>query len=161
AITVTLDPAVVQSWVNNPNADQGILLVNETPDAVIRINASENSNAAFRPKLSVTYDTGTPLPTEPGILQFSSAAYNVNENDGTATITVTRTNGDVGSVSVHYATSDGTATAGSDYAATSGTLTFASGETTKTFTVPITNDTAVEGDETITLTLSSPTGGAG
>jgi hypothetical protein len=58
--------------------------------------------------------------------------------------------------SVHYATTDGTATAGSDYTATSGNLVFAPGETSKTIGVPVVNDTAVEPDETFTLTLSSP-----
>src|SRR5262249_47711275 len=120
---------------------------------------SENATVATRPKLSITYSTGTTAP-QPGALQFSNATYSVNENGGTATITVTRTGGSDGSVSVNYATSNGTATAGSDYTAASGTLTFGAGETSKTFTIPITNDTAVEGNETINLTLSSPTGGA-
>src|SRR5262249_9383131 len=69
-ITVGLDPAVVQGWVGNPLANQGILLVNETTGAVVRVNASENATAAFRPKLSVTYTVGTPTP-QPGALQFS------------------------------------------------------------------------------------------
>src|SRR5262249_43167767 len=92
--------------------------------------------------------------------QFSGSGYSVNENQGTATITVTRTNGSTGSVTVNYATSDGTATAGSDYTATSGTLTFAAGETSKTFTVPIIDDTAVENPETVTLPLSNAPSGA-
>src|SRR5262249_30541930 len=70
------------------------------------------------------------------------------------------TGGTSGAVSVHYATSDGTATAGSDYTAASGTLTFADGEASKTFTVTVLDDTLVEGNETVTLTLSNPTGGA-
>jgi hypothetical protein len=59
-------------------------------------------------------------------------------------------------VSVSYATADGTATAGTDYTATKGTLVFAPGETSKTVTVPIVGDTIVEPDESFTLALSSP-----
>ena len=61
-----------------------------------------------------------------------------------------------------YATSDGTATAGSDYGATSGTLSFAPGETSKTVNVPVTGDTTTDKphDETFTLTLSNASGGA-
>jgi len=97
----------------------------------------------------------------PGSLQFSSSTYTVNEDGGTATITVSRAGGSGGAVSVDYATADGTATAGSDYAAASDTLNWAGGETAdKTFTAPITNDNLVEGDETVNLALSNPTGGA-
>src|SRR5439155_10748347 len=124
SIAISLDPAVVQSWINDPSADQGILLVNETPDAVVRVNASENPNAALRPKLSVTYTAGTQVP-QPGTLQFSNPTYAVTENGATATVAVTRTGGSAGSVSVNYGTSNGTATAGSDYTAAAGTLTFA------------------------------------
>ena len=159
SIAINLDPAVVQSWINNPAANQGLLLVNESAGAIVHINTSENATAAFRPKLSVTYAVGNGTP-QPGTLQLSNPAYSVNENGGAATITVTRTGGSDGAVSVNFATANGTATAGSDYTAASGTLNFAAGETSKTFTVPITNDTAVEGNETISLALSSPTGGA-
>ena len=61
-------------------------------------------------------------------------------------------------VTVDYATSDGTATAGDDYTATSGTLTFAAGETAKTVSVPILDDAHDEGSETLTLTLSNASG---
>ena len=63
-----------------------------------------------------------------------------------------------GTVTVDYATSDGTATAGSDYTAASGTLTFAPGETAKTVTVAVLDDSHDEGQETLTLTLSNPSG---
>ena len=59
-------------------------------------------------------------------------------------------------VRIDYATSDGTATAGSDYRATSGTLTFRPGETAKTVSVPVFDDGHDEGDERLTLTLSNP-----
>ena len=95
-----------------------------------------------------------------GTIQFSLPTYTVSESGRRATITVTRTGGIASGVGVSYATSNGTATAGADYTATSGTLTFAAKQTSKTFIVPITNDTLVEGNETVNLTLSNPTGGA-
>src|SRR4029453_11444689 len=59
---------------------------------------------------------------------------------------------------VGYSTSNGTATAGSDYAAASGALSFAAGETSKTFVVSILNDTLVGGEQTGNLAPTSPTG---
>jgi Calx-beta domain-containing protein/hemolysin type calcium-binding protein len=72
------------------------------------------------------------------------------------TFTITLAHASPLKVSVRYATADGTATGGSDYTATSGTLVFAPGETSKTIGVPIINDAVVEPDETFTLALSSP-----
>jgi len=95
-----------------------------------------------------------------GEIQFSSASYGVDEGVGSATITVQRTGLTARTVAVDYATSSGTATEGSDYVAASGTLTFGPGETSKSFAVPIVNDSEVEGNETINLTLSNPTRGA-
>jgi predicted extracellular nuclease len=63
-----------------------------------------------------------------------------------------------GGVSVDYTTADVTATAGSDYVATSGTLSFAEGETQKTVAVTINGDTDIEGNETFELRLSNPNG---
>ncbi len=94
-----------------------------------------------------------------GQVQFSQSAY-AGEEGGTVVITVTRTGGSSGAVTVDYASSDGTAAAGSDYTAVSGTLTFAAGETSQTFTVTLLDDALNEADETLTLTLSSPGGGA-
>ncbi len=104
----------------------------------------------------------TPTPTPvPGTLQFSAATYAVGENGGSVVISVSRTGGDDGAVSVNYAVSNGTATTPGDYTAvTPGTLNFADGETTKTFPVNIANDTLDEAHETVNLTLSSPGGGA-
>jgi hypothetical protein len=79
-------------------------------------------------------------------------------NSGTsqATFTVTLSPAASVPVTVHYATSDGTATAGSDYVATSGDLTFAIGQTVATFPVTINGDVTDEPDETFTVTLSDP-----
>ena len=91
---------------------------------------------------------------------FGAVNYLVNERDGSIGVTVVRANSANGAVSVDYSTADGTATGGSDYTATSGTLNFATGETVKTFTIPILNDALAEDRETVLLRLSNPTGGA-
>lgn len=96
----------------------------------------------------------------PGMLNFSSAVYTVNEYETNIVITVTRTNGSSGVVTVNFATSDGTAAAGQDYLPTIGTLAFGDGETVKTFIVPIVPDYVAETNETVILSLSAPTGGA-
>ena len=96
-----------------------------------------------------------------GLIDFKSLHYDVNEPDGQATVTVERLGGVGGAVSVDYETSDGTATAGSDYAATSGTLNWAAGDSAdKTFTVPVTWDGRAEASESINLTLTNPGGGS-
>lgn len=100
-------------------------------------------------------------PPPPGTLQFSAATYSVNEGAGSAAITVTRAGASGGTVTVKFASSDGNArVADRDYGAVNGTLTFADGETSKTFIVPISDDSAREPAETINLALSDATGNA-
>jgi len=104
---------------------------------------------------SLTVETPEP---EPSTLQFSNTNYSVNENGGEASITVTRTG--ESAISVDYATSDDTATAGSDYIATSGTLNWANGDAAeKTFTIDITDDSELENDETVIVSLNNATSG--
>jgi hypothetical protein len=98
--------------------------------------------------------------TGAGQLQFSSARYSINEDGGDSTITVVRTVGSTGAVSVDFATAGGSAIAGMDYTTISGTLNFTEGQTSKTFTVPILDDPLAEKKKTIGLHLSNPTGGA-
>jgi N-acetylneuraminic acid mutarotase len=95
-----------------------------------------------------------------GQFQFSSAASSASDRDAGVTITVLRTGAGAGTVTVAYATQDGSATAGKDYTAISGTLTFAPGQTSQTFTVPLLNDPTADGADAFTVTLGSPTGGA-
>jgi uncharacterized repeat protein (TIGR01451 family)/uncharacterized delta-60 repeat protein len=95
-----------------------------------------------------------------GTFSFASSSFAILENGVFATITVVREGGSAGAVSVNFATADGSALAGVDYTATSGVLAFATGETNKTFLVPVLDDAIVEGDETVLLTLSNPAGGA-
>jgi hypothetical protein len=95
-----------------------------------------------------------------GTLQLGLAAYGVKEGRGTLTVSIARTGGTMGRVSLDYATVDGSAVAGADYTETSGTLPFGAGERSKSFVVPILNDSSGEGSETFTIVLSNPTGGA-
>ncbi|MEZ4511922.1 MAG: Calx-beta domain-containing protein [Chloroflexota bacterium] len=90
-------------------------------------------------------------------VRFAAAAPQVDEGAATAVITVELSKAAANPVSVQYASSNGTASAGSDYTAVSGTLNFGVGETSKTFNVPITNDTVSEPSETVNLTLSNAT----
>jgi hypothetical protein len=92
--------------------------------------------------------------TEPESL--SAANYAVNETDGTATITVNRTGSTAIPVTVNYATSDGTAHAGTDYTTTSGTLTIPLNESGATFTVPLIDVATSAGTRLFNITLSSP-----
>ncbi len=122
---------------------------------------SVSTNVTFLPFLTTAPAICGGGPPSPGTLQFSLANYSVSEGAGSATITVTRIGGSAGAVGVSFATSNGTATAGSDYTTATGTLSWADGDASaKTFTVPIIDDTIVEGNETVNLTLSNPTGGA-
>ncbi len=97
----------------------------------------------------------------PGIIQFTNGTYLINENGTPVTpVTLYRTNGSDGAVSVTINLNNGTATAGSDYNNSPITVNFANGETSKIVTIPIVNDNQIEADETLNLTLSNPQGGA-
>ena len=97
-----------------------------------------------------------PATDTPGIRIADASA---NETDGTLVFTVSLDAPGSSSVSVQFATLGGTALAASDFTATSGTLTFAPGETSKTIGVPVVNDSLVEPVETFSMILSAPTGG--
>jgi len=100
-------------------------------------------------------------PNGAGLLQFSALNYAADETSGAATLSVERIGGNVGTVSVSYATSDDTAVAGDDYTTSKGVLSWKNGDTqTKNFSVPIFADTDSESEETLTLSLSNPTGRA-
>lgn len=94
-------------------------------------------------------------------IAFQSASYSVSESGGAATITLTRAGVNISdTATVNYATSDGTAIAGTNYTATSGTATFAAGSATTSFTVPLNNVSNQGGDKVLNLSLSSPATGS-
>ncbi len=120
--------------------------------------------------LGIPTPTPTPNPGA-GTLQFSAATYTTTEDCAAAIVTVTRSNGSTGTANVDFASTNalgftpcslvnGIAAQNCDFSIVSGTLTFAAGETSKTFTVLTNEDVYVEGTESINLALSNVTGGA-
>ncbi|WPC40213.1 Calx-beta domain-containing protein [Clostridium sp. JS66] len=136
----------------------------DTFDDTTTPNSKLYSGANSTVSLKVLDPTATSMRVQIGSvpiaeLQFNPATYAVNENAASIALTVTRTGDTSGPLTVDYATSNVTATAGSDYTATSGTLAFAAGETSKTITVPILDDAVYEGNETFKISLSNPSTG--
>jgi choice-of-anchor B domain-containing protein len=124
------------------------------PSGTVAISDISNGLLLLRPNTDS-------LATSAGRIGFIGTASTVVESTGSAVIRLQRSGGYMGAVSIQYSTSDGTATAGSDYTATSGTLTWAAGDTTeRTFTVPVANDAVSEGNEGFVVTISNPGGGA-
>jgi FKBP-type peptidyl-prolyl cis-trans isomerase 2 len=148
--TLTFAPGEVSQTFEVPLLDD---LLDE-PFESVNLTLSNPVNATLgAPNPATLYIVDNDgLPT----VWFSAFTYEVDEDAGTATITVLLEPDSALEVKVDYATSDGTATAGSDYTASAGTLTFAPGEDSQTFTVPILEDSLQESDETVLLTLSNP-----
>src|SRR5205823_14653086 len=90
--------------------------------------------------------------------KFSSPSYSINEAGVSATIPVQRIGILTNTCTVNFGTTDGTAIAGTHYFPTNGTLTFTNGDTVKAFTVQVIDETVIEGDHTVLLNLSNPTG---
>ncbi len=102
---------------------------------------------------------GEASATVPGPVRIRVADTRAKEGkDASLDFAVTLNRAAVQAVSVDYVTADGTATASEDYTATSGTLTFAVGETAKTVSVALLDDAIDEGKETFKLKLSNPQG---
>jgi hypothetical protein len=96
-----------------------------------------------------------------GTLEMTEADYLIGQGAGTATITVNRADGDIGATSVSYATVNGTAIAGTNYTAKSGTLKWASGDSSsKSFSIPISNAAPFSGSKSFKVALSNATASA-
>ncbi|MFM6374429.1 MAG: Calx-beta domain-containing protein, partial [Microcystis panniformis] len=104
----------------------------------------------------LTIDDSSDQPT----ISFTSSSQTVVEgltSPQNLSYTVSLSNPSTRTITVQYATANGTALAGPDYTTSTNTLTFNPNETTKTITVPIVDNSVNELDETFTLTLSNPT----
>ena len=144
---------------------QGSFTVNLAADQLTEGNETLavqilNGTTSVATTTSVTV-VDTSKSTVTPTMGFSSNSVTVTEgNSGTSTanFTVTLSTAATSSVSVAYSTAPGTALSGADFVATSGTLTFNPGETSKTIDVAIVGDLAAETTESFTLQLANPTG---
>jgi len=135
-----------------PIANDSIYKGNRT----FTIMLSSPTNGAL---LGAATATGTIIEDD-AVPSFAINDVSVNENAGSVTFTVTKSGNSALMHAVTFATTNGTATAGSDYTPVSGTLSFLSSDTSKTITISILDDTAYEGDETFAINLNGATNGA-
>jgi CSLREA domain-containing protein len=133
--------------ITNDNLNE----INETFD--VALSDPEGGATLGTPASKTVTILGNDTPPSVSINNVTVAEGNTGTVDATFAVTLSQASGKT--VTVHYATSDGTATAGSDYAATSGTLAFAAGETSKSINVIVKGDTSHEANETFNVTLSS------
>ena len=116
--------------------------------------ACSASNAVCMPDGRQLSNSPSATISGPAALSIADATANENSDSG-LNFVVSLDRVSTLTVTVDYATSDGTATAGHDYTATSGTLTFNPGDAAKAINVPLLDDAVDDGGETITVTLSN------
>ncbi|MEH2196608.1 MAG: PA14 domain-containing protein [Nostoc sp.] len=146
--TVIFAPGKSSKQISIPINDDLLAETDETFNFVI--DQPEGATLGLQRTLEITIQDN-----DRSSLNFTKPV--VNEEDGTATVTVTRGNSE-GAGSVDYITVDGTAKAGSDYQAVSGTLTFTVGQTSNNIIIPIIDDNVEELNETFTLNFSNAVG---
>jgi probable HAF family extracellular repeat protein len=147
------------SEISNGIGSFGVRWVNGAPEQLplefaTAINDAGQIVGAREGRATLLADENFAVP----LITISNATV-AEGNSGTTNAVVTVSLSKAGNqpITVHYATADGTAYAGGDYLAASGTLTFAPGQTTGTITVPVFGDRAGEGGEYFAVVLSSPT----
>jgi hypothetical protein len=144
----------------SPNITIGIMdPTASSPNLVVSPGFTQNDLRALD---LIGYDS---VPTTAGIYRFSQPSFTVQQSQGTATITVTRTGGSAGLQMVHFTTQDldpslvsNAAVAGVDYTPVSGTLAFGDGQTTAQIQVPILNNGIIGNDKVFDVVISPETG---
>jgi uncharacterized delta-60 repeat protein len=147
-------PLITNSIVGTPDRQFAVNLFNPTVNGT---NDPSALGAVASAVMNIVDDNSN------GTFQFAASGYLVNENGGSATITVTRTGSGLGAASVHYATADATAVAGTNYVATSNVLNFVQGQIICSFNVTILNDGKTNPPPTgffFTVALANPSAGA-
>ena len=175
AAVVTGDAEITLNWTDRCDNEEGFeierapgsgtysLVTTTAPDVSTFVDGNRSRGVVYTYRVRavrgpVASDYSNTASAAIDGVQFGAANYAASETGGAAVITVTRTGNTTVPASVHYATADGTAVAGEDYTSTSGTLTFAPGETSKPFNVLLASDARIEGAETISLLLTDTSG---
>lgn len=153
-VTLTFNPGETSKTISVATTED-ILIEGDETFSVKLTQPGTGSGLGSTTSTTVTITDNDVMP------EFSFAASTASVQEGeTVTVTVNRTGSDVFTNTIEYQTSTGSASS-SDFSAASGTLTFASGETSKTIIVSTTEDSTVEGNESFTISLSVPSSGAG
>jgi hypothetical protein len=148
--TLTFPPGTTSLTVAVPVLGDTLSEINET--FVVNLSGATNATVADAQGVATIVNDDA-LPTL-SINDVSITEGNSGTTNATFTVSLSSASGQT--ITVNYATGNGTATAGSDYTTTSGTLTFTAGTTTRTFSVATLGDTVPEADETFVVNLSAP-----
>ena len=149
--TLSFAPSVTSQNISLTITNDSLSEATET--IVITLTNPTNSNLGTNVSHTYSITDDDAVPT----VGFDTTTGSGSEATTTVTIPVSLSTASGQAVTVGYSVTGGTATLGTDFTATSGTLTFPAGTTSLNITLPITNDTTFEGSETVILTLASPT----
>ncbi|MCB0924301.1 MAG: hypothetical protein KDB50_07125 [Mycobacterium sp.] len=154
--TLTFNPGVTTQQVV-------VKVIGDTtvePDEAFSVTLSNPNGAVLgaRTGTATIKNDDAPAVTPPTVSITNSSVTEGNSGTKTMTFAVSLSKASDKAVTVAYSTANGTAVAGQDYAAASGTLTFAAGSTAQQVNVTVNGDNAVEANETITVTLANPSG---
>lgn len=146
--TLTFGPGVTSQTFQIRPVDDNVVEGNETVNIVLsNVLGGGTLGAISSAVLTIT-------DAEPGKAEFASSTYTIAENGGNLTVTVNRVGGTAGTLTVPYSTINGTAVAGQDFTAVTGTLTWLPGDASpRTFVVPVIGDSVPETNETFLVSL--------
>ncbi len=157
--TLNFAEGEVQKTIQIPILNDNNYETNENFSLQLSIIGPANVRLGININHTITIISEDPNLT--GTIEFSSLTSNFNEGDNTAIITVSRSPGSKGDISVEFTTSNGSATFGNDYTAKTGVLNFTDGGTlSQTISIIIIDDALLESSENFTISLSNVTGGA-
>jgi hypothetical protein len=161
AVSIPINVETLQAWANGVVPNFGWAIIADTGNNWEFSSANDFINPnAFAPELTILYSDPV---AEAGTFRFSDTQYRVNE-DGTATITVERVGGTTGNATLNFAVTAGTTGSLADIqgtngtVSTTGTLTFTGGAVKQTFTIQINNDSQLERNEVLNLSLTHASG---